>query len=186
MQVLVMATPSFSNSLGTSVLGPTSVTRAPSAANAVGAAADVFADYAAEFLDSHGADHQLHVIESNLEPAAALLEQVRILQPRLLVIWGKHDLSFDLGEPERYRKDVPDAQIHVLDASHFALDTKADEIAACRKEGIGFEVVQKAAAAGVGALVSVGAPSSLAVEFAASAGLELYGFTSADRCVRYT
>jgi hypothetical protein len=27
-------------------------------------------------------------------------------QPRLLVLWGKHDLSFDLGEPERYRKDV--------------------------------------------------------------------------------
>jgi pimeloyl-ACP methyl ester carboxylesterase len=55
---------------------------------------------------------------------------MREKQPRLLVIWGKHDLSFDLGEPERYRKDVADAQIHVLDASHFALDTKADEIAA--------------------------------------------------------
>src|SRR5882757_10642335 len=55
---------------------------------------------------------------------------MRAKRPRLLVIWGKHDLSFDLGEPERYRKDVPDAQIHVLDASHFALDTKADEIAA--------------------------------------------------------
>jgi pimeloyl-ACP methyl ester carboxylesterase len=51
-------------------------------------------------------------------------------QPRLLVLWGKHDLSFDLGEPERYRKDVPDAEVHVLDAGHFALDTKADEIAA--------------------------------------------------------
>jgi pimeloyl-ACP methyl ester carboxylesterase len=25
-------------------------------------------------------------------------------QPKLLVIWGKHDLSFDLGEPERYRR----------------------------------------------------------------------------------
>jgi len=50
-------------------------------------------------------------------------------QPRLLVIWGKHDLSFDPGEPERYRKDVPNAQMHVLDAGHFALDTKADEIA---------------------------------------------------------
>jgi len=49
--------------------------------------------------------------------------------PRLLVIWGKHDLSFDPGEPERYRKDVPSAQVHVLDAGHFALDTKADEIA---------------------------------------------------------
>jgi pimeloyl-ACP methyl ester carboxylesterase len=45
------------------------------------------------------------------------------------VIWGKHDLSFDLGEPERYRKDVPDADVHVLDAGHFALDTKPDEIA---------------------------------------------------------
>jgi pimeloyl-ACP methyl ester carboxylesterase len=52
------------------------------------------------------------------------------VQPRLLVIWGKHDLSFDLGEPERYRKDVPSAEVHVLDAGHFALDTKADEIAA--------------------------------------------------------
>jgi pimeloyl-ACP methyl ester carboxylesterase len=51
-------------------------------------------------------------------------------QPKLLVLWGKHDLSFDLGEPERYRKDVPKAEVHVLDAGHFALDTKADEMAA--------------------------------------------------------
>jgi pimeloyl-ACP methyl ester carboxylesterase len=49
-------------------------------------------------------------------------------QPRLLVIWGKHDLSFDIGEPERFHKDVPKAEIHVLDAGHFALDTKANEI----------------------------------------------------------
>jgi pimeloyl-ACP methyl ester carboxylesterase len=53
---------------------------------------------------------------------------MRKTQPKLLVLWGKHDLSFDLGEPERYRKDVPGAEIHVLDAGHFALDTKADEI----------------------------------------------------------
>jgi pimeloyl-ACP methyl ester carboxylesterase len=51
-------------------------------------------------------------------------------QPSLLVIWGKHDMSFDPGEPERYRKDVPKAQVYVLEAGHFALDTKADEIAA--------------------------------------------------------
>jgi pimeloyl-ACP methyl ester carboxylesterase len=55
---------------------------------------------------------------------------LREKQPRLLVIWGKYDLSFDLGEPERYRKDVPNAEVHVLDAGHFALDTAADEIAA--------------------------------------------------------
>jgi pimeloyl-ACP methyl ester carboxylesterase len=56
------------------------------------------------------------------------------MQPSLLVIWGKHDLSFDPGEPERYRKDVPKAQVHVLDAGHFALDTKADEIASLISE----------------------------------------------------
>src|ERR1700748_2416266 len=50
-------------------------------------------------------------------------------QPRLLVIWGKHDLSFDGGEPERYRKDVPSAEVHIFDdAGHFALDTRADDI----------------------------------------------------------
>jgi pimeloyl-ACP methyl ester carboxylesterase len=50
-------------------------------------------------------------------------------QPRLLVLWGRHDLSFDSGEPERYRRDVPKAEVHVLDAGHFALDTRPDEIA---------------------------------------------------------
>lgn len=55
---------------------------------------------------------------------------MREQQPRLLVIWGKYDLSFDPGEPERYRKDVPKAEVHILEAGHFALDTAADEIAA--------------------------------------------------------
>jgi pimeloyl-ACP methyl ester carboxylesterase len=40
------------------------------------------------------------------------------------------DPSFDLSEPEAFRRDVPKAELHVLDASHFALDTNADEIAA--------------------------------------------------------
>jgi len=55
---------------------------------------------------------------------------MREKQPRLLVIWGKYDLSFDLSEPEAYRREVPNAQVHVLDAGHFALDTAADKIAA--------------------------------------------------------
>jgi pimeloyl-ACP methyl ester carboxylesterase len=55
---------------------------------------------------------------------------MREKQPRLLVIWGKYDPSFDISEPEAYRRDVPNAEVHVLDGGHFALDTKADEIAA--------------------------------------------------------
>jgi FdhD protein len=49
----------------------------------------------------------------------------------------------------------------------------------------GFELVQKAVAAGVGSLVAVGAPTSLSVSLAREAGLALYGFTSPTRTVRY-
>ncbi len=49
----------------------------------------------------------------------------------------------------------------------------------------GFELVQKAVAAGVGSLVAVGAPTSLAVSLATEAGLAVYGFTREDRTVRY-
>jgi pimeloyl-ACP methyl ester carboxylesterase len=67
---------------------------------------------------------------TNVESYPKWQAWMRERQPRLLVVWGKHDPSFDISEPEHYRKDVPDAQVHILDAGHFALDTKADEIAA--------------------------------------------------------
>jgi pimeloyl-ACP methyl ester carboxylesterase len=51
-------------------------------------------------------------------------------QPKLLVIWGKYESSFDPSEPEAYRRDVPSAEVHIVDGGHFALDTAADEIAA--------------------------------------------------------
>jgi pimeloyl-ACP methyl ester carboxylesterase len=54
---------------------------------------------------------------------------MRERQPRLLVIWGRHDPSFDISEPQAYRRDVAGAQVSILDAGHFALDTAADEIA---------------------------------------------------------
>jgi pimeloyl-ACP methyl ester carboxylesterase len=50
-------------------------------------------------------------------------------RPRLLVLWEKCDLTFERSEPEAYHRDVPKAQMHVLDAGHFALDTAAEEIA---------------------------------------------------------
>ena len=50
----------------------------------------------------------------------------------------------------------------------------------------GFELVQKAVSAGIGSLVSVGAPTSLSVDLARRSGLRLFGFTSARRTVQYT
>ena len=55
---------------------------------------------------------------------------MREKQPHLLVIWGKYESSFDPSEPEAYRRDVPKAEVHIVDGGHFALGTAADEIAA--------------------------------------------------------
>lgn len=49
----------------------------------------------------------------------------------------------------------------------------------------GFEIVQKARVAGVGAVVALGAPSTLAVDLARRSGMTLVGFASADRHNRY-
>ncbi len=51
-------------------------------------------------------------------------------QPATLVLWGRYDPSFQVAESEAYRRDLPKAEIHILDAGHFALDEKPDEIAA--------------------------------------------------------
>ena len=62
---------------------------------------------------------------------------MREKQPRLLVIWGKYESSFDSSEPESYRRDVPNAEVHIVDGGHFALDTAADEIAALVRAFVG-------------------------------------------------
>jgi pimeloyl-ACP methyl ester carboxylesterase len=56
-------------------------------------------------------------------------EWMRQVQPRLLVLWGKYDASFDISEPEAYRRDVPGAEVHILDGGHFAMDTAAEQVA---------------------------------------------------------
>jgi pimeloyl-ACP methyl ester carboxylesterase len=66
---------------------------------------------------------------TNVESYPKWQAWMRATQPRLLVLWGKYDRSFELSEPEAYRRDVPTAEVHVLEAGHFALDTAADEIA---------------------------------------------------------
>ena len=50
----------------------------------------------------------------------------------------------------------------------------------------GFELVQKAVAAGIGSLVAVGAPTSLSVRLATEHGLALYTFTRPGRVVAYS
>ena len=66
---------------------------------------------------------------TNIENYPKWQTWLRDKQPRLLVIWGQYELSFDPSEPEAYRHDVPKAEVHIVDSGHFALDTAADHIA---------------------------------------------------------
>ena len=60
-----------------------------------------------------------------------------------LIVWGRHDVFFTLAGAEAYRRDLPKAELHLLDAGHFALETHAAEIAAAmlgflaRQSGLG-------------------------------------------------
>lgn len=51
-------------------------------------------------------------------------------RPPLLAAWGRHDPAFIPAGAQAYKRDLPDAEIHLLDAGHFALETHAHEIAA--------------------------------------------------------
>jgi surfactin synthase thioesterase subunit len=46
-----------------------------------------------------------------------------------LVVWGRNDPSLIAAGAEAFKRDLPDAEIHLLDAGHFALDENNDDIA---------------------------------------------------------
>jgi pimeloyl-ACP methyl ester carboxylesterase len=53
----------------------------------------------------------------------------RTHRPPLLAVWGKNDPFFLPQGAEAFRRDNPDADVHLLDTGHFALETHATKIA---------------------------------------------------------
>lgn len=66
---------------------------------------------------------------SNVESYPAFQRYLREHRPPLLAVWGRHDPAFVPAGAEAYRRDLPDAEVHLLDAGHFALETHHCEIA---------------------------------------------------------
>ncbi|MEV7520530.1 alpha/beta hydrolase [Streptomyces sp. NPDC091371] len=73
----------------------------------------------------------------NLDGYPAFQEYFRTHRPPLLVTWGKNDEIFGAAGAEAFARDLPDAEIHLLDAGHFALETHGPEIAALIREFLG-------------------------------------------------
>jgi len=68
--------------------------------------------------------------KSNVALYPKFQEYFRTARPPLLAVWGKNDPFFLPPGAEAFRRDQPQAEIHLLDAGHFALESRGPEIAA--------------------------------------------------------
>jgi pimeloyl-ACP methyl ester carboxylesterase len=71
---------------------------------------------------------------SNVALYPAFQEYFRKSKPPLLAIWGKNDPFFIPAGAEAFRRDIPSAQVKMLDTGHFALETHVVEIAAAMRK----------------------------------------------------
>jgi pimeloyl-ACP methyl ester carboxylesterase len=65
---------------------------------------------------------------NNVKSYPAWQMWLREHQPPMLVVWGRFDRSFTVVGAESYRRDVPGAEVHILEAGHFALDEQPAEV----------------------------------------------------------
>ena len=58
----------------------------------------------------------------------------RARRPPTLIVWGQNDAIFPADGARPYLRDLPDADLHLLDTGHFALEDKGDEIAGLMRD----------------------------------------------------
>ena len=83
-------------------------------------------------LDRPGnADIQLDLFydyRTNVPLYPAVQAYFREHRPPTLIVWGKNDTIFPADGAHPYKRDLRDAEFHLFDTGHFALEDKADEI----------------------------------------------------------
>jgi pimeloyl-ACP methyl ester carboxylesterase len=65
--------------------------------------------------------------KTNVELYPAFQAYFREHQPPMLIVWGRRDPFFTIEGAQAFRRDLPGAQLHFLEASHFVLETQAPE-----------------------------------------------------------
>ena len=85
------------------------------------------------FLDRAGnAEIQLNLLynyQSNVALYDRWHEYFRTQQPRMLILWGKNDPFFTVEGAKAYKQDLPNAELHLIDTGHFALEDSSAFIA---------------------------------------------------------
>jgi pimeloyl-ACP methyl ester carboxylesterase len=79
----------------------------------------------------------LYDYQTNVAAYPAWQGWLRRHRPPTLVLWGRYDPSFIVPGALAFRRDVPAAEIHLLEAGHFALDEAHEEVSALVLEFLG-------------------------------------------------
>lgn len=82
----------------------------------------------------------------NIPKYLAFQEYLRTHRPPTLIVWGKNDEIFGAAGAEAYKRDLPDAELHLLDTGHFALEEDLDVIAGHIRRFLGEHLPSKSAA----------------------------------------
>jgi pimeloyl-ACP methyl ester carboxylesterase len=70
-----------------------------------------------------------HNYQENLKQYDGWHEFFRRNQPKTLIVCGKNDPFFTVEGAKAYLRDIPKAELHLLDTGHFALEDSTDFIA---------------------------------------------------------
>ena len=70
----------------------------------------------------------LYDYRTNLALYPEFQEFFRKYKPPTLIVWGKNDTVFPTEGALPYKRDLPEAELHLLDTGHFALETHGSEI----------------------------------------------------------
>ena len=66
--------------------------------------------------------------KTNIEMFPVFQDYFRTYLPPALIMWGKYDAFFSVDEAHCYKKDLPGAQVYVIDGGHKLLETNFDEV----------------------------------------------------------
>ncbi len=84
---------------------------------------------------------------SNVPLYPAFQEFFRRHKPPTLIVWGKNDKIFPADGAAPYRRDLPEAEMHLLDTGHFALEDQADVMVPLIRDFLSRKLPTKRAAA---------------------------------------
>jgi pimeloyl-ACP methyl ester carboxylesterase len=76
-------------------------------------------------------------LKANLDWFPRYQAYLRERRPPTLIVWGPQDGYMPEGSARAYLRDLPNAELHLLDAGHWALETSLDEIVALTRDFLG-------------------------------------------------